>query len=251
MKKILSIFSITTVFFILFAARSHGADFTVSPIKVFFKGAARTSAVAIKNNSSDAITLQVKVVSWSQDENGEDHYKPTDEIIAFPRIFKIKNEEEQLIRIGLKSAPGDAEKTYRIYVSEIPDPKSKKEEGTTLRTLMRVGIPIFVDPVSGKISGSIEKTVFKKGRLTFVAANTGNQHFIMRAVKVEGKDSSGKVVFARELAGRYLHGGRHKKFMVDIPEKECVKLNQLDIEVSTDRLSMNERVDVTPALCSP
>jgi len=143
------------------------------------------------------------------------------------------------------------EKTYRIYVSEIPEPESKEKEGTTLRTLMRVGIPIFVAPVTGKVAGEIEKTDFKNGHLVFVTANTGNQHFIMRAVKVEGKDRSGKVVFVRELAGRYLHGGRHKKFMVAVPKKECVKINHLDIEVSSDRLSMNERVDVTPRLCSP
>ncbi|GMR04573.1 MAG: fimbria/pilus periplasmic chaperone [Thermodesulfobacteriota bacterium] len=250
MKKLLSLFSVTALILLL-ASVSFSADFTVSPIKVYFKGTARTSAVTIKNNSSDPITLQVSVVSWNQDETGEDQYTPTDEIIAFPRIFKLKREEEQLIRIGSKVTPGPIEKTYRIYVSEIPQPQSKLEDGTVLRTLMRVGIPIFVEPVTRENSGKIEDLSLEKGRLLFSVANTGNRHFIMRTVKVEGKDASGKVVFTRELAGRYLHGKKRKKFVVEIPKKECLTISHLVIDVSADRLSMTERINVTPARCSP
>jgi len=249
MKKLISLFFISAGI-VLLAGASFAADFNVSPIKVYFKGIVKTSAITIKNNSADAISLQVSLVSWDQDENGEDHYAPTQDVIAFPKIFKLKKEEEQLIRIGLRTVPGKREKTYRIYVKEIPQPQVKPEDGTMLRTLMRLGIPIFVEPVKKITSAEIKGVSLEKGRLRFAVSNTGNRHFIMRSVKIVGKDATGKNVFARELAGRYLHGGREKRFVVEIPEKDCLKIDHLEIDVSTDRLSMNKRSYVKPELCS-
>ena len=163
----------------------------------------------------------------------------------------LKKEEEQLIRIGLKVKPGQREKTYRIYVKEIPQPEAKPEGGTMLRTLMRVGMPIFVEPIEQKNSAEISGVSFAKGRLLFAVSNTGNRHFIMRAVKVSGLDATGVIVFSRELAGRYLHGGKEKKFVVEIPQKKCAMIDHLEIDVSTDRLKMSEKSHVNPKLCSP
>jgi len=250
MKKLIPYLFLTATI-VLVASTSFPANFTVSPIKVYFKGVTRTSAITIRNNSTDVISLQVRVVSWDQDEKGEDHYAPTKDLIAFPKIFRLKNGESQLIRIGLKTAPGNREKTYRIYVKEIPQPQSTPKDGTMLRTFMRLGMPIFVEPVKPKDSAEITGVSLKKNKLLFSVSNTGNRHFIMRSVKVIGKNAMDEGIFTRELAGRYLHSGREKRFSVEIPVKECVKIDHLEIDVSTDRLSMNKRTHVKPELCSP
>jgi fimbrial chaperone protein len=145
--------------------------------------------------------------------------------------------------------PGEREKTYRIFLEEIPEPRQAPLEGTTLRTLTRLGVPIFIAPIKTEPLGDIEKVGLKQGELFLSVRNTGNVHFTIRAVKVEGIDASGATVFQRELAGWYLLEGRSKTFSLEVQKESCLSINALKIEVQTDRFSIGERLDVQPEMC--
>ena len=143
-----------------------GADFAVSPIRLFFDAKHKTNVLTIKNNSEQKLSLQIRVFSWSQDEEAKDLFFPTEDIILFPRILKIAKDEERIIRVGVKVPPTEVEKTYRIYLEEIPEPQTLPLEETTLRTVMKVGVPLFITPVKTEVKADVEDIGISGGELT-------------------------------------------------------------------------------------
>lgn len=226
------------------------ADFSVNPIRLFPDARHKTNVLAVKNNSDQRLSLQVAVYSWSQDEEAKDVFSPTEDLIVFPRILNIDAGNERLIRVGIKAGAGEAEKAYRIYLEEIPEPQTAPPEETAVRTVMKVGVPVFMAPVKTEVKGSVEGLGISAGELFLVVKNTGNVHFIIRGVDVEGVDSAGASVFKTELAGWYLHSVHSRRFSLKIPEDVCAKIKSIKIGVNTDKLSFEERMDVEAGSCS-
>ncbi|MBI5599153.1 MAG: molecular chaperone, partial [Deltaproteobacteria bacterium] len=146
-----------SVLFILSPGKSDSANFTVSPIRLFFDGQ-KTNAIQVTNNSDEKLSLELSVYAWAEDEDAKDVFSPTQDIIFFPRMLTLSKGEERLVRVGLRAASGDKEKTYRIYFEEMPGPSP--QEGATVRTLMRAGVPIFVAPRKAGAAGAIEGAAF-------------------------------------------------------------------------------------------
>lgn len=225
------------------------ADLHINPVRLFYEPRQKTAITKIKNNSDQKFSLQTTAYSWVQTEEAEDQYLPTEDVILFPKILTLGGGEERIIRVGVRVPPGAKEKTYRIFLEELPQPL--KAEGTVLRTVLKIGIPVFLAPVKTQTAGEIEKSEISKGKLSFAVRNKGNIHFIIEAVKIKGVDTSGASVFQTEVASRYLLEGRSRTFSFLIPKESCLKMSALTIDIITDKFSMSKRLDVIPKMCSP
>jgi fimbrial chaperone protein len=250
-RKTLYTFAIFFAFFFLSPRDTLSIDISVNPVRVFFSAGQKTNIIKVENNSDEKVTFQLTVFSWSQDAEGENVYDPTEELIFFPKIFNLEKNEERLIRVGARVPPGQTEKTYRVFLEEIPGPQAAPLEATELRTILRIGVPVFMVPVKTVAEGEIEEVVLEKGKLSIPVKNTGNVHFVVRTVKVEGMDAEGATVFQRDIAGWYLLEGRGKTFSMEIPGESCPDIDSLKIDVITDRLSINKRHDVSEEMCNP
>jgi fimbrial chaperone protein len=244
----LIIFNCFFIFFLLFPANIFSANFSVKPIRIFLDSKNKTSILTVANNSEESITMQLRAYTWTQDEKGKDLYDLTKDIILFPRILIIKKQEEKIIRLGTRIPPGEYEKTYRLYIEEIP---VQKETGTiAVRMILKMGVPIFIKPLKTEPKGSIEKIKLEKGKLAFSLKNSGNVHFIVRSITLRGINASGKEVFKTERGSGYLHSKRVKGFTFDIPVENCLQIKNLKIAVDTDRTSMTGGLDVLEEMCT-
>lgn len=252
-KCIYRLVSLTfTAFFILsfvFLRDGFSANFTVRPIRIFFDGTNKTNILTIKNEAREDLTLQLWAYAWGQDEKGEDLYSPTKDIIFFPKILTIKKEEEKIIRLGSKIPQGEYEKTYRLYIEEILTPAPI--ETTAVRIIMKVGVPIFISPIKTEAKANIEKIEMLKGTLYIQVKNEGNIHFVIRAINVHGRDALGEEVFKTEIGGGYLHSGKSKGLTMEIPKEKCLKINNIEVNIATDRLSIGKKLDVGKEMCTP
>jgi fimbrial chaperone protein len=236
---------------VLFPGTVKAADFTVDPIKVYFKGDQRTDVISIKNNSDEKLALQVSVFLWEQDEEGKDRYILTEDVILFPKMINMESGDENIVRVGRNVLTGKTEKTYRIYFEEIPQPGEASQRGTTLRTLMKIGIPVFFIPIKEEASGKVQDASLQGGKLSLIAKNSGNVHFVVNFVKLEGMDASEASVFKTEVAGWYLLPGSSRKYTIEIPYEECRNSAVIRMDMVADKLSVTERLDVTPEMCTP
>jgi len=119
--------------------------------------------------------VQLEVMSWSQ-QDGEDVFTATREVLANPPIFTVPPGGSQLIRAGLRRAP-DArrELTYRIFLQELPPPPSPDFNGAKM--LMRVSLPVFVLPeVAAQPALRWQAARTSDGALKISLTNIGNAH---------------------------------------------------------------------------
>lgn len=231
----------------LLPADGFPVNFSINPIRIFFDDGKKTDILTIKNESQDRVALQVNAFTWTQDDKEDNVYTPTEDILFFPKLLEINPAEEKIIRIGTRISRDETEKTYRLFIEEIPD--NGQTETTAVKIIMRVGVPIFISPLKTTASGVIEKTQMKDGILRMDVRNEGNIHFVIKSMKVEGKDESGKEVFYTEKAGGYLHHGKSKGFVFDLPEDLCRKTKALNVHIDTDRLMMGKKIEIVEEMC--
>src|SRR5512143_3607679 len=162
----------------------------------------------------------------------------------------IEKKEERIIRVGIKTPALTREKTYRLYVEEIPEPK-KKSEATTVAIAIRFGVPIFVKPLKEEERGEISSLTLAKGVLTAMVKNTGTSHVRITSVSIKGKNSKGEQPFATELPGWYLLSGSTRSYSTSVAPEACMSTARIEAEVRTTTISFSGKLDVDKAMCSP
>jgi fimbrial chaperone protein len=126
---------------------------------------------------NEKINLQVQATEWMQDKEEKDHYSESTDIVFFPKIISLEKGDSQLIRVGMKGAPPQSEKTYRLYIEEIPQPKKADKGKAQVAIAIRFGVPIFIKPTSESLKGLIDPVTVVQGTATALVRNTGNIHF--------------------------------------------------------------------------
>jgi fimbrial chaperone protein len=155
------------------------------------------------------------------------------------------------VRIGTATAVGEGEKSYRVFFEELPpaDGELAAAARSQVRILTKMGIPIFVQPVKSYVSGAIEGLALEAGHVRFAVRNLGNEHFVLRAVRVKGVGASGDELFDRSLDGWYVLPRGTRVFDLAIPHELCAKLTGVTVESETERDTFKARVETPPEGC--
>ncbi len=234
------------VLFLLSGTCAPAANFDIQPIKIYLDAKTRIEKLTIRNVSDNDFPLQIRVLKWAQNEKGEDVYSQTDEIIFFPKILTLKKGDEKIVRIGTNLMPGATEKTYRVYVEEMPS-DSKVKEGATVRMYMKIGIPIFIAPVKKEEKGRIESVALKDGKASVKITNMGNVHFVPTSISLAGENEKGAKIFGKELSGWYILNGFSKSFDTAVPKEVYADLKRLEVKVKAGGLVLSESFPVGKA----
>jgi fimbrial chaperone protein len=237
------------VFLLLSPINTFSAEFRVTPIRLEFDRGAKSGIIKIINEDDEKLHVQMKAMEWTQDAEGKDQYTETNDIIFFPRIMVIEKNEERILRAGIKIPAIRQERTYRLFIEEIPNPK--KAEGTVVAIAIRFGVPIFSRPLKEEAKGEIEKIDLLKGVLSATVKNKGNVHFIINSIDVRGKNAKGEEIFSKELSGWYLLSGASRLYSTPVPQDVCNDSVRLDVEVKTTRFKLNGKLDVDQTMCLP
>lgn len=242
------------IFFVLLflfpiSSISFSAEWRVTPIRIDLGKDAKSGVVTVINEGEERLHVQMKAYEWTQDAEGKDQYTETNDIIFFPKIMVFEKKEERILRAGIKMPAITKEKTYRLFIEEIPEPK--KAEGVQVAIAIRFGVPIFVKPLKEEAKGEIEKIEMSKGVLNIIVKNTGNTHFIINSITLKGRTPKEEEKLSRELSGWYLLSGASRLYTTSIPEEVCNDLKNIGIQVKTDKFILEGKLDIDKALCLP
>ena len=161
--------------FVAGASVVSAASIGVSPVRATLSADQKVEAITVRNSGTEPMSVQMEVMNWSQ-QDGEDVFTATREVLANPPIFTVPPGGSQLIRAGLRRAP-DArrELTYRIFLQELPPPPSPDFNGAKM--LMRVSLPVFVLPeVAAQPALRWQAARTSDGALKISLTNIGNAH---------------------------------------------------------------------------
>lgn len=231
---------------------ADAGQWRVAPVRISLDQRATSCVITILNDGDETVNLQGKAMAWTQDAEGKDVYEETGELIFFPRILMLHKGEQKIIRAGLKVPATSREKTYRLFIEEIPQAKSDTAEATQLTVVIRFGIPIFAKPLKEEPAGELAALTLAGGKLEAVVGNTGNTHFRITDITVRGTDRQGRETFTEKLNGWYLLAGASRDYSLAVPAEQCTASEQLDITVATDTdITMNRSMHVDKAQCLP
>jgi fimbrial chaperone protein len=237
------------LFLLLFPVAARAGDWRVSPIRLDLGRDAKSGAVTVANDSDDRLQVQMKAFEWTQDAEGKDRYEETGEILFFPRLMILERKEEKILRAGIRVPAAAKEKTYRLFIEEIPGPR--KAEGVNVAVAIRFGVPIFVKPLKEEVRGEVGAMTMSAGALLVPVSNTGNVHFVVQSVLVRGKNVAGEEIFSRELSGWYLLAGVSRGYATVVPPEACGTMAVIESEVKTDKLPLRGRLAVDRSMCGP
>ena len=237
------------LFLLLIPVALRAGDWRVSPIRLDLGRDAKSGAVTVANDSDDRLQVQMKAFEWTQDAEGKDRYEETGEILFFPRLMILERKEEKILRAGIRVPAVAKEKTFRLFIEEIPGPR--KAEGVNVAVAIRFGVPIFVKPLKEEARGEVGAMTMSAGALLVPVNNTGNVHFVVQSLLLRGKNGAGEEIFSRELSGWYLLAGVSRVYATTVPLEACGTMAVLEAEVKTDKLPLRGRLVVERSMCGP
>lgn len=122
------------------AQPAWAGSYTVNPVQISLPDDERAASLTIKNSDSAPVSIQVQTLAWSQ-VDGQDHYAPTNNLIASPPIFTIAPGASQLLRIGVKDR--SLGRAYRVILEEIPPQKPPQGQ---VQVTLRLNLPLYLLP---------------------------------------------------------------------------------------------------------
>jgi P pilus assembly chaperone PapD len=186
----------------------------------------------------------MKLFAWTQDAAGQDVLADSSDLIYFPRQMEVDPGARRLVRVGIKAPATGAERAYRLFIEEEPDP-AQPQGRAQVAIYFRFGVPVFVAPPGAKAQPEVGPPTLASGRMSVLVRNAGNRH--LRLTRVVFSDGAG---FRQEQQGWYSLAGSERTYAAEIPADICRKARTLQVLLEGENLRIERTLDVDPAACA-
>jgi fimbrial chaperone protein len=230
------------------ASGASAATFTVNPTQIFLSGKTTTALLTLRNDSDESLRFQLTAFAWQQTPSGEMTLTATQDVVFFPALLTLAPKEERRIRVGTTVAAAAQERTYRIFVEELPQADGPK--ANAVRVLTKMGIPIFIRPAKEVATADLRDLVLRAGALHFSLDNRGSVHFVPQRVVVRAAGASGERLAEQELKAWYILAGGRREFDVAAPAEQCARVASLSVEVEFDSNVLKESLQTPGGTCA-
>lgn len=236
---------------LLTATPALASQFTVNPTRVELSGRATSGVVSVRNDGQQPIRIQVKAHAWSQTLEGTVKLDPTEDVVVFPTLLTLAPGEERRLRVAVASAPADIERTYRIFLEELPPSKAEGDGVNGVQVLTRVGIPIFLAAVKKTTQAGVSDVGLSQGALHFQVDNLGNTHFVPETLHVRALGANGQTVTDKTSDGWYILGHSSRRYTMPFAAGDCSRIRSVLIDVKLADTTLKGRLDTPSGACAP
>ena len=231
----------------------HANIFSVNPIHIYLTSKSTSSLLTVHNDSSEVLRFQVTVSAWDESPKGESILTPTQDIIFFPALMTVGPGQERKIRVGTVNPTPAQEKTYRIFVQELPPEQkpNQSKQNVYMRVLTRMAIPIFQEPESMQSTVALEDLSIANGKFLFNLKNPGNAHFIPQKIHVKAISAKGAAVIDKDLPAWYVLAGHLRAYDIDVPKAVCASIQSFKIRVELEGKTVEKTYETKGGACGP
>jgi fimbrial chaperone protein len=191
----------------------------VHPLLLDLNDAQRNAAITVANGESSPELMRVEVKAWDQDQ-GEDHYAPSDDLLVVPPVLSIAPQQEKFVRLGLRHpVSAGREQAYRVFVTEVPSAITLKK-GALVQVAFRIGVPIFVNAVKLRTNvqadgaATWKASIIGAEKIRLTVSNAAASHIRIDGMKIF-RDASKTKLLAERPMREYVLAGVTRSFTLN------------------------------------
>lgn len=227
------------------------ATFSVDPTQIRLSAQVPSALLTIRNDSAEPVRMQLAAFAWDQSPGGDMQLQRTGDIVFFPALFTLAPGQERRIRVGTTASFAATERSYRLFLEELPPDPSGAPPGSGVQMLTKISLPIFLRPGTATAGAALGDVGLARGVLSFRVLNTGTVHFTPDAVRVRGVGARGEPVIDRQIDAWYLLAGGSRLFTLGVPTPECDRVRSFAIDVTVNGTVLSERLETPGGTCIP
>lgn len=235
--------SVLAAMLVALGSSASAATFNVSPTQLFLSGRDSSTLLTLRNETDQPLRFQLSVFAWEQSPSGEMVLTPTQDVVFFPALVTLNGHEERKVRVGRVTPPAAVEKTYRIFVEELPSLEAASSAGSEVKVLTKMGVPIFVRPAKDVTGAAFGQVAAADGMLRFDVANVGTVHFVPDRVTVRGL-KGGEPVVEKSMTAWYVLPGGRREFELALGEFACAGATSLQVEAVVGSTTLDRRLEL-------
>lgn len=245
LKKLSDIIAFAIFFISYFTSVADAAHLGVYPLGLALNAKQNSGIITVTNSGSESISIQAETLSWLQ-ENNEQHYLPSNNILVKPQVFTILPEKSQeLIIKNTQNSDIKQEKAYRLLLTEIPsiyspsyDPIESEPKGLT--TLLQLNLPLYIKPLTSIGIQQWRAYYNEKGNIVLALNNKGNVHIRVHHILIH--DDMGMTSSMLEQKNIVIFPQKTKIW--EFKPKSIGLIRTIQLEIKTDLGIQTQSLDV-------
>ena len=173
---------------------------------------------------------------------GGDRLGASDAMSVSPPILRLSPERRQTIRLLIKRGPTATEQSYRLLVSELPDPQSATSQ--RVRVLLQISVPVFVAaaaPAPPRLTWDAQRT---PGGIQLAAHNSGARHAKLVDVFLVTPDGAKIAVAPNAIS--YVLAGASRHWPVRLPAPTRGAALRVEAHDDGDNAAIGAPVAIAP-----
>jgi fimbrial chaperone protein len=225
--------SITLAIALALAGPAVASDIAVAPIQLSIPSGDGAAVMNIQNKSTYPVRLQITGSAWDQQPNGVMKLTPSEDLIFFPTLVTVAPLETQQIRIGVEGGAASTERTFRVFINELPS-INEALTGHSIAVRLKVGVPVFVEPSRQVRALAIPSATLASGKIDFSLRNNGTVREMIDKIEVAGLDAGGKTVAGASADAWYVLAGGRRDFSLPFSKAACRSVSSINITAQTN-----------------
>jgi len=230
---------------ILHAAPAAAGEIEIAPILVELGAQVRTAIVTVRNAGPASMRYQVRAFEWDQAPDGQMVLAPATDLVLFPPLLELQPGESRNLRVGTSAAVGARERSWRIFVEELP--RADQADASRVQVLTRVGVPVFLAPAEKESRGEVSLRAREGGRVRFAVRNTGTVRLRPLGARFALVAADGKLLFEKVLDAWYVLAGGERVYEVEVPADACARAAEVVAAATLETSTIEARA---PGGCS-
>lgn len=207
------------------------AQLRVEPVLLEMNAPAAAGTLNLRNEEDSEVTIQTRVMRWSQ-TGGTESLEPTTDVVASPPAVTLAPGADYVVRVvRVSKQPVRAEESYRVIVDQLP--RLNKQQTRAVNLLIRQSIPVFFrgrELSTPAVSWSISR---EGGKFVVTASNSGDER--LRIASLRLKDASGATIsFGNGLIG-YVLGRSSMKWPAPVNPPGFGAAGTVSLTAETDK----------------
>ncbi len=234
---------------LLAPAGAGAASLDVSPVRIELSARSPSALVVLKNGGKALVRVELRAQAWDEGPTGGMLLTDTTELSVFPALQQLAPGEERKIRIGTTARPGGAERSWRVFISEMPSAVEVADK-TAVRVLTRIGIPVFLAPLKATTGAALSVTR-DGGKLAVVFKNTGSVRIDPTEVKLLLLGEKDARIEERTFSGWYVLAGRERVFTAEPEAGGCAGVRNAVATAEVGSSQLQAVLPLPAGICAP